>query len=190
MAKLRVTHFDIPGLALVVPARHGDARGYFVETWNAKAWRDAGLAHHDWVQDNEAFSAAKGTTRGLHFQAPPAAQAKLIRAVRGAIFDVAVDVRVGSPTFGKHIGVVLEATKGQQLLVPRGFAHGYQTLTPDTLVAYKCDHEYDASAEGGLLWSDTDLGINWPQPEDVTMSDKDLTWPRLSNLHSPFVFAQ
>lgn len=189
MAKLSVIHFDISGLALVVPVRHGDARGYFTETWNLNAWADAGLARHDWVQDNEAFSATKGTTRGLHFQARPAAQAKLIRAVRGAIFDVAVDIRVGSPTFGKYVGVTLDAAKGEQLLVPRGFAHGYQTLTSDTVVAYKCDHEYDAGAEGGLLWSDTDLGIAWPQPEDVTVSDKDLTWPRLSKLKSPFVFA-
>lgn len=190
MAKLHVNFFDplfdAHGPALIKPVRHGDMRGYFSETWNKADWAEAGLPAYDWVQDNEAASAAKGTTRGLHFQAPPFAQAKLIRAVRGAIFDVAVDIRRGSPSYGKSIAVTLTAETGEQLLVPRGFAHGYQTLTPDTLVAYKCDNPYHASAEGGLLWSDTGLDIAWPLPEDVVMNGRDFQWPSLANLESPF----
>jgi len=190
MAKLHVSFFDplfdAHGPALIKPARHDDARGYFSEVWNSADWADAGLPAYDWVQDNEAYSAAKGTTRGLHFQAPPFAQAKLIRAVRGTIFDVAVDIRRGSPSYGKSVAVTLSAETGEQLLVPRGFAHGYQTLTPDTLVAYKCDNTYNVSAEGGLLWSDALLDIAWPLPEDVVMNGKDFSWPNLADLDSPF----
>lgn len=186
MTDLSVTYFDISGPALITPRRHGDARGYFCETWNPAAWAEAGLPAHDWVQDNEAFSATKGTTRGLHFQTPPHAQAKLIRAITGAIYDVAVDIRKGSPTYGKSLSAVLTAKDGTQLLVPRGFAHGYQTLTADTLVAYKCDNIYKAKAESGLLWSDTHLGIAWPQKAEITLSDKDTAWPTLANFDSPF----
>ena len=186
MAQLSVTSFDIPGVALIRPERHEDARGYFCETWNEAAWAEAGLPDHHWVQDNEALSAQRGTVRGLHFQAPPFAQAKLIRVIQGAIYDVAVDIRVGSPSYGKSVAVTLTAETGDQLLVPRGFAHGYQTLTSDTLVAYKCDNTYKAETEGGLLWSDVDLGIQWPLPEDVTMNGKDFTWPSLADLKSPF----
>jgi len=188
MTKLSITYFDIPGPALIRPKRHGDARGYFCETWSNADWADAGLPKYDWVQDNEALSASAGTMRGLHFQTPPFAQAKLVRAVHGSIFDVAVDIRKDSPTFGKSIGVTLEAETGDQLLVPRGFAHGYQTLTPDTLVSYKCDNIYNASAEGGLLWTCVELGIDWPLPESVSMSGKDFNWPSLGSLDSPFEF--
>lgn len=186
MGKISVQTFDVPGPMLITPKRHGDARGYFTETWNAESWQAAGLPPMNWLQDNEAYSHQPGTTRGLHFQAPPHAQAKLVRAVRGAIFDVAVDIRAGSPTFGKSVGVRLEAERGDQLFVPRGFAHGYQTLTVGTLVAYKCDTPYHPSAEGGLLWSDAELNIDWPMPEHVTMTGKDFTWPTLAALESPF----
>ena len=186
MTKLSVTYFDVAGPALIRPARHGDERGYFCETWNAEDWQDAGLPNVNWVQDNEAFSATAGTTRGLHFQAPPRAQAKLVRAVRGAILDVIVDIRQDSETYGKSVSAMLDAETGAQIFVPRGFAHGYQTLEENTLIAYKCDAPYAPSAEGGLLWSDTDLGIDWPKAEDVVMSGKDFTWPPLAKLDSPF----
>lgn len=186
MTKLDVTRFNIAGPALIRPRRHGDARGYFTETWNLRDWTEAGLEPVNWVQDNEAFSAERGTTRGLHFQTPPFAQAKLIRAVQGAILDVAVDIRRGSPTYGKSITLTLSAETGDQFLVPRGFAHGYQTLTPNTLVAYKCDNAYHPGAEGGLLWSDVALGIDWPEQDNVVMTGKDFTWPGLAELDSPF----
>lgn len=186
MVKFTVRDFDIPGPALIRPKRHKDGRGYFCETWNQADWALTGLPRHHWVQDNEAFSAEKGTLRGLHFQAPPQAQTKLIRVLRGAIYDVAVDIRDGSPDYGKSVGVTLDAETGDQLLVPEGFAHGYQTLAPDTLVAYKCDNYYNASCEGGLLWSDVDLNIAWPLPEDVVMSGKDFAWPSLAKFKTPF----
>lgn len=186
MATLDVTYFDIDGPALIRPVRHRDPRGYFSETWNRAGWAAAGLPAHDWVQDNEAFSAAPGTLRGLHFQAPPFAQAKLVRAIRGRIFDVAVDIRKGSPTYGKAITVTLEAETGDQLLVPRGFAHGYQTLTSDALIAYKCDAPYNANAEAGLSSFDTDLDIHWPAPEPAILNDRDRTWPALATFNSPF----
>ena len=186
MTKLNVTSFNIAGPALIRPQRHGDERGYFCETWNEADWAKAGLPAHHWVQDNEALSAEKGTLRGLHFQAPPFAQAKLVRVISGAIYDVAVDIRRASPTYGKSIAVTLTAETGEQLLVPRGFAHGYQTLTPDTLVAYKCDNTYKAETEGGLLWSDVDLNVAWPLPEEVIMSGRDFAWPSFANFKSPF----
>lgn len=186
MSKLSVTYFDIPGPALIRPVRHGDDRGFFSETWNTQDWTAAGLPHIDWVQDNEAFSAQAGTLRGLHFQAPPCAQTKLIRAVSGAIFDVAVDIRQGSPTYGKSVSTRLESKTGDQLLVPHGFAHGYQTLATNTIVAYKCDNAYAPDAEGGLLWSCATLGISWPKPDTAITNQKDLLWPALSELNSPF----
>lgn len=188
MGELHIEKFNVTGPVLVRPERYGDDRGYFTETWNRKDWTEADLPAFDWVQDNEAYSKAVGTLRGLHFQAPPFAQAKLIRVISGAIFDVAVDIRRGSPTFGKTVAVTLNENSGEQLLVPRGFAHGYQTLEPDTLIAYKCDNTYCASAEDGLLWSCTELSIDWPHPADVTMSGRDFTWSGLSEFSSPFEY--
>lgn len=187
MGQLTVTRFEIEGPALVVPARHGDARGWFAETWNVDDWAEAGLPDVDWVQDNEAFSAAPGTLRGLHFQAPPCAQAKLVRCLRGEIFDVAVDIRRGSPTYGRSVSTVLTAQGGEQLFVPAGFAHGYQTLKTDCQVAYKVDAPYAPGAEGGLFWADVDLGIDWPKPQDLVMAGRDYNWPGLAAFESPFV---
>ena len=181
--------FDASGPALIVPKRHGDARCYFCETWNAADWQRAGLPELHWVQDNEARSEQAGTLRGLHFQKPPYAQAKLIRAVHGDIFDVAVDIRRGSPSYGKYVGVRLSAAMGEQLLVPAGFAHGYQTLTADALVSYKCDGAYAPNAEGGLLWSDKDLAIAWPLAEAAHLSDRDEQLSPFSALSSPFEYA-
>jgi dTDP-4-dehydrorhamnose 3,5-epimerase len=186
MAKLNFTHFDIAGPALIVPTRHGDERGWFAETWNVRDWTEAGLPEVSWLQDNEAFSAAPGTLRGLHFQAPPYAQAKLVRCVRGEIFDAIVDIRTSSPTFGKSLGVHLTAKGGEQLFVPEGFAHGYQTLRTDTLVAYKVSAPYAPEAEGGLFWADVKAAIGWPKPQDVVMAGRDFNWPGLADLDSPF----
>lgn len=183
------THkFEIPGPALITLKAHGDERGWFRESWHARDWEEAGLPAENWVQDNHAFSAAPGTTRGLHFQAPPHAQAKLMQVVRGRIFDAIVDIRRGSPTYGKSLHVELSAEEHQLFYVPAGFAHGYQTLNTNTLVAYKVTAHYAPESEGGLLWCDTGLGIPWPRPDDVVMSGRDFTWPGLAKLESPFSY--
>ncbi len=186
MPKLNVTRFQIEGPALVEPPVHGDERGWFCETWNRADWLDAGLPDVDWVQDNQAFSAAPATTRGLHFQAPPHAQAKLIRVLRGRIFDAIVDLRVGSPTYGKAMHVELSGKSPSAVFAPVGFAHGYQTLATDTMVTYKVSAHYAPASEGGLLWSGIGPNIPWPMPEGVVMSGRDFTWPTLGDLQSPF----
>lgn len=183
-----VEHFAIPGPALVSLKVNGDERGWFSETWNARDWRAAGLPDIHWVQDNQAFSAAPGTTRGLHFQAPPHAQAKLVQVLRGEMFDAIVDLRRGSPTFGQAMHVRLSAKDPKQFYVPVGFAHGYQTLSTNTLVAYKVSDHYAPDCEGGLLWCDTGLSIPWPRPQDVVMSGRDFTWPGLAKLDTPFTY--
>jgi dTDP-4-dehydrorhamnose 3,5-epimerase len=172
----RVEKLDIPDVVLVVPARHGDARGWFIETWRESAWRAAGI-DLPFVQDNQSFSAEAHTLRGLHCQVAPFAQGKLVRVLRGAIFDVAVDVRAGSPFYGKHVSAVLSAENGAQLWVPPGFLHGLCTLLPDTEVAYKCTAEYDRAAERGVRWDDPELGIAWPQGDAPILSDKDRVLP-------------
>ena len=181
-----VEYFKVEGPALVRLKAHGDPRGWFRESWNRKDWLAAGLPDIGWVQDNHAFSAAPGTTRGLHFQAPPRAQAKLIQVLRGEIFDAMVDLRKGSPTYGSSVHVTLKADGHELLYVPAGFAHGYQTLTTNTLVAYKVSDYHAPECEGGLLWTDVSLDIPWPRPDDVVMSGRDFTWPGLSDLDSPF----
>ncbi|MEM8615719.1 MAG: dTDP-4-dehydrorhamnose 3,5-epimerase [Pseudomonadota bacterium] len=186
MAYAQITRFEIDGPVLLEPRRHGDHRGWFSETWTAKTWREAGLPPVTWVQDNEAFSAKVGTLRGLHFQAPPHAQAKLVRCLSGAIFDVAVDLRNGSPTYGASIEAHLTAERGEQLFIPTGFSHGYQTLTPDCRVAYKVDAPYAPSAEGGLKWDDAALAIEWPLLGGAILSERDKVWPGLAELKSPF----
>ncbi len=175
-----VTPLAIPDVLLITPKRHGDARGWFAETWSAKAFADAGLSVN-FVQDNQAFSARKGTVRGLHFQKAPHAQAKLVRALKGAIFDVAVDIRPGSPTYGRWAGATLTADGGEQLWVPRGFAHAYCTLTDDCEIFYKVDGLYAPQTEGGLIWNDPDIGIPWPIDEAI-LSAKDEVLPRLKDM--------
>lgn len=181
-----ITPLSLPELLLITPKRHGDARGWFSETWSRRAFEAAGL-DVAFVQDNQAFSARKGTIRGLHFQAAPHAQAKLVRVLKGAIFDVAVDVRQGSPTYGQWAGATLTAEVGEQLFVPRGFAHGYCTLTDDTELFYKVDGLYAPQTEGGLLWNDPDLAIAWPLDGEPVLSDKDRVLPRLKDL-APVAF--
>jgi dTDP-4-dehydrorhamnose 3,5-epimerase len=154
---MRVETTAIEGVLKIIPAKLGDERGFFSEVFRRDLLEGAGVAD-DWIQDNHAFSAARGVVRGLHFQAPPFAQAKLIRVLRGAIYDVAVDIRSGSPTFGRHVAAELSAANWAQLYVPAGFAHGYCTLSDDTEVMYKVSAPYNKQSEGGVLWSDPEMG--------------------------------
>jgi dTDP-4-dehydrorhamnose 3,5-epimerase len=175
-----ITPLAIPEVLLITPKRHGDARGWFSETWSRKSFADIGV-DADFVQDNQAFSSRKGTIRGLHFQQAPHAQAKLVRVLRGAIYDVAVDVRQGSPTYGRWVAAELTAEGGEQLFVPRGFAHGYCTLTNDCELFYKVDGLYAPQTEGGVIWNDPDLAITWPLDGEPVLSDKDKVLPRLKD---------
>ena len=182
------TPLALPEVILVTPRRFGDGRGYFCETYVKPRFEAAGIVA-DFIQDNESLSATPGTVRGLHMQAPPFAQAKLVRVLKGAIFDVAVDVRKGSPTYGKWVGAKLTAEKGEQLFVPQGFAHGFATLAPDTHVAYKVDGLYDRQSERGIAWNDPDLAIDWGITADAAvLSDKDKVLPRFKDFDSPFTF--
>ena len=177
-----LTPLALPEVLLITPRRHGDARGWFSETWSRKSLAAAGL-DIDFVQDNQAFNARSGTVRGLHFQTAPHPQAKLVRVLAGAILDVAVDVRAGSPTRGRWVSARLTAEGGEQLFVPRGFAHGYCTLCDDVMLAYKVDGDYAPQTEGGVIWNDPGLAIDWPVPPDrAVLSDKDLVLPRLAEL--------
>mgnify|MGYP003793487971 CR=1 FL=1 len=177
-----ITPLAIPEVLLITPKRHGDARGWFTETWSRATLAAAGI-ELDFVQDNQAFNARAGTVRGLHFQKAPHPQAKLVRVLSGAIHDVAVDVRAGSPTYGRWVGARLTAEGGEQLLVPRGFAHGYCTLTDDCMLAYKVDGLYAPQTEGGVLWNDPDLAIDWGVADDAAiLSDKDKILPRLRDM--------
>ena len=176
----------IPDVKIIAPRKHGDHRGFFSETYNARSFAEAGVAV-SFVQDNHSLSAAVGTLRGLHFQSAPFAQDKLVRVTRGAIYDVAVDIRRGSPTFGQHVGVVLSAENWCQLLLPIGFAHGFCTLEPDTEVLYKVTNYYSAAHDHGLAWDDPALGVVWPvAPEAAVLSDKDRKHPRLADLPAYF----
>ena len=181
---MQIERTALDGVLLLHPKKHGDARGFVSETFKISALRDAGIAD-EWVQDNHSFSAQAGTIRGLHFQAPPMAQAKLVRVLRGAILDVVLDIRRTSPTYGQHIAVELSAENFAQLYIPAGFAHGFCTLTDDTEILYKVSAEYAPAQEGGVLWNDPDLAIAWPVREAVT-SPRDAQWPRLKELISPF----
>ena len=185
---LDVEPLAIPEVRLVRPERHGDRRGFFSETWNARAFADAGI-DLAFVQDNHAFSAATGTVRGLHFQTPPHAQDKLVRVVKGAILDVAVDIRAGSPTYGHHVSAVISAENWTQILVPAGFAHGLVTLEPDTEVLYKVTGFYAPEHDKGLLWNDPALGIDWGIDEaEAIVSEKDRRQPILKDLPEHFAY--
>lgn len=181
-----VVSLDIPDVKIIRPKKFGDHRGFFSETYTKKTFEAAGL-HYDFVQDNQSLSAEVGTIRGLHFQLPPFAQDKLVRVVRGAILDVAVDIRKGSPTFGRHVSAVISAAEWNQILVPVGFAHGFCTLEPDTEVIYKVTNYYSPEHDRGLLWNDPDLGIDWPVTADkARLSDKDHKHPTLAKLTDLF----
>ena len=177
---------DIAGLILVESKKSGDHRGFFSETYNRARLAEAGF-DREFIQDNHARSGAAGTLRGIHFQSPPFAQDKLVRVVRGAILDVAVDLRKGSPTFGDHAAVELSAGNWRQLLVPAGFGHGYLTLEPETEVIYKVTAPYAPQNDHGFLWSDPGLGIDWGIAAPI-LSDRDRALPVLAAIESPFVF--
>ena len=169
--------------------RHSDHRGFFAETYSRRKYSELGISD-EFVQDNHSHSREVGTLRGLHFQAPPYAQAKLVRCGRGALFDVAVDIRRGSPTYGQWEGYELSAENGDQLYVPVGFAHGFLTLEPDSEIVYKCSDYYAPETEGAIIWNDPDIGIDWPTNADPILSNKDGVAPFLSDLESPFVFGE
>lgn len=172
----------LDGVIEVRPRRFGDQRGWFSETYKRDAFADAGITD-DFVQDNESFSAPVGTLRGLHYQLPPHAQAKLVRVLRGSILDVAVDIRRSSPTFGRHVAVVLSADEGNQLYVPAGFAHGFCTLDDDVHVVYKVTARYAPETERAIRWDDPALGIDWPglDGREPVLSDKDAVAPLLAD---------
>lgn len=185
---MKVENTALSGVVYLQPKRFGDHRGFFAETWNRAAFAQAGI-DVDFVQDNHSLSAAVRTIRGLHFQAPPCAQAKLVRCGRGALFDVAVDIRRGSPTFGKWVGYELSAKNGVQLFIPAGFAHGFATLEPDSEIVYKCSSYYAPETEGALRWDDPAIGISWPVAGEVILSQKDAAAPLLAEFDSPFHFS-
>jgi dTDP-4-dehydrorhamnose 3,5-epimerase len=183
-----VDELDIPDVKLIVPKRFVDARGYFSETWSSRLFRER-IENVTFVQDNQSMSTKKGTVRGLHFQQPPFAQGKLVRVVRGSIFDVAVDIRKGSPTYGQHVAMTLDASGGAQLWVPAGFLHGFCTLEDETEVFYKVTTYYSAAHDAGALWCDEDLGISWPvDAHSAVISEKDQRLPRLRDLPSFFSY--
>jgi dTDP-4-dehydrorhamnose 3,5-epimerase len=183
---LEVIELDIPEVKIICPKRHGDSRGFFSETYNKALLSDAGI-DIDFVQDNHAYSAEKGTVRGLHFQMPPFAQDKLVRVVRGAILDVALDLRLGSPTYGQHVSSVISAENGKQILVPSGFAHGLATLEPHTEVLYKVSQYYAPEHDRGILWNDPDLAIDWGLAEaDAILSAKDRGLPGFGEIGACF----
>ena len=167
----------IPDVKLLEPQVFGDARGWFMESWSKRKFEEGGL-YVDFLQDNHSYSAEKGTLRGLHYQLNPMAQAKLLRATRGTIFDVAVDIRKGSPNYAKWVGYELSAENKRQLFIPRGFAHGFITLTDDVEVQYKADNYYAPDCDGNIRWDDPEIGIQWPI-EPIILSDKDEKAPLL-----------
>ena len=186
---MRIESQAIPDVLAITPKRIGDARGYFSEVFR----RDVFASHCpglDFVQDNQSLSAQAGTIRGLHFQTPPFAQDKLIGVLAGAILDVAVDIRRGSPSYGRHVALRLDAANGTQLLIPAGFAHGFATLEPGTLVHYKVSAYYNAACDKGLAFDDPALGIAWPVTADkAVLSAKDRLHPKLADLPAYFTFA-
>lgn len=187
MAEVR--HLGLDGVYEITPTKFGDERGFFSETWNAEKLARAGIVV-DFVQDNHSFSRPRGVLRGLHFQMPPFAQDKLVRVLRGSVFDVAVDIRKGSPTFGKWVGVTLSDKAWNQILVPKGFAHGFVTLEPDTEVVYKVSAPYSQPHDRSIRFDDPDIAIDWPVPvAELTLSGKDAAAPNLNALETGFVYA-
>ncbi|WP_347312549.1 dTDP-4-dehydrorhamnose 3,5-epimerase [Defluviimonas sp. SAOS-178_SWC] len=178
----------LPGVLILTPRRFGDARGWFSEVWNRQALADGGITL-DFVQDNHSYSRDAGTVRGLHFQSPPHAQAKLVRCGRGRVLDVAVDIRNGSPDFGTWTGVELSAENGRQLLIPAGFLHGFVTREPDSEILYKCSDFYAPDCDRAVRFDDPDLGIDWGiDPVEAILSDKDRAAPLFRNFATPFVY--
>ncbi len=185
---MNVEETPLPGVLVLTPARFGDHRGFFSESWNRKRMEEAGI-QIDWVQDNHSLSSQIGTVRGLHFQSPPHAQAKLVRCGKGRLFDVAVDIRKGSPTFGQWFGVELSFENGKQLLIPEGFLHGFATREADTEVIYKCSDYYAPECDGAVRFDCPEIGIDWGMGDvRPVLSGKDEAAPTLAQFDSPFVF--
>ena len=185
---LEIEETALPGVKLLTPRRFGDNRGFFSESWNKARMAEHGL-DYEFVQDNHSLSAKTGTVRGLHFQAAPHAQAKLVRCGRGRLFDVAVDIRKGSPTYGKWVGYELSFENGRQLLIPEGFLHGFATLQDDTEIIYKCTDYYAPECDGAVRFDDPEIGIDWgTDTSNAVLSDKDAAAPLLADFDSPFSF--
>ncbi|NNK78825.1 MAG: dTDP-4-dehydrorhamnose 3,5-epimerase [Litoreibacter sp.] len=176
---------SLSGVLTITPTRFGDARGFFCESWNRARMEEHGI-DIDFVQDNHSLSEVTGTLRGLHFQSPPHDQAKLVRCGRGSLYDVAVDIRRGSPTYGQWTGVELSFENGKQLLIPEGFLHGFVTLEPMTEVVYKCSDYYNAEASGSVAWDS--VGIDWPLRDTPTLSEQDKTAIAFDQFRSPFIW--
>jgi dTDP-4-dehydrorhamnose 3,5-epimerase len=186
---LNLIETKLPGVKLIEPDVYGDHRGWFMETYSYSSFKEAGI-HLNFVQDNQSLSAAKGTLRGLHYQLNPKAQTKLVRCTNGAIFDVAVDIRKGSPTFGKWYGIELSAENKKQLLIPKGFAHGFMTLTEYAEVQYKVDELYAPNYDRGVLWNDSVIGIEWPIEIKPILSEKDEKAPLLEQAEINFIYGE
>ncbi len=189
---MKIDKTALDDVVVITPRRFGDDRGWFTESWSAAQMKSAGF-DLAFVQDNHSFSAKRGTLRGLHYQSPPHAQDKLVRVIRGSILDIAVDFRVGSPNFGKWVGVELSAENGKQLLVPKGFLHGFMTLTDDVEVQYKCTDIYAPDCDGGIRWDDPTIGVDWAMcgalpVEGVQLSAKDAVAPYFADVASPFIY--
>ncbi|WP_300528125.1 dTDP-4-dehydrorhamnose 3,5-epimerase [Maricaulis sp.] len=186
---MNIEDLSLPGVKLITPRVFGDDRGFFMETFKQSALAEAGI-DVDFVQDNHSRSSETGTVRGLHYQAPPFAQSKLVRVVRGSILDVAVDARRGSPHYGQSVAVELSAANFQQLFVPQGFLHGFITLEPETEVVYKVDNYYSAAHDGSVRWDDPALGIDWGEAAaSPVLSAKDQAAPLFSEFDNPFEYA-
>lgn len=184
---MNIIHTEIPGVVIIEPRIFGDNRGYFFESFSERIFAEK-VAPVKFVQDNESKS-CYGVLRGLHFQKPPHAQAKLVRVIRGKVLDVAVDLRKGSPTYGKHVAVELSEDNHRQFFIPRGFAHGFVVLSEEAIFQYKCDDYYAPETEGAVAWNDPDLNIDWKIPADkVILSSKDMAHPRLKDADIPFEY--
>jgi dTDP-4-dehydrorhamnose 3,5-epimerase len=185
---MKIEPLDIPEVLLITPPKFGDSRGFFSETWSAPKLAAQGFREH-FVQDNQSLSSTPGTIRGLHCQIAPSIQGKLVRVIKGAIWDVAVDIRHGSPTYGKYAAATLSAENWSQLWVPGGFLHGFCTLEPDTEVIYKVTADYDRAAERAVIWNDPDLALPWPvAPDKAILSDKDKILPQLAACEPWFTY--
>lgn len=185
---MQIEKTALEGVFVITPKRHGDERGFFSESWNRKTLQDAGLTLPEFVQDNHSFSVAINTLRGLHFQSPPHAQGKLVRCSRGRLFDVAVDIRKGSPTYGHWVGEELSFDNGRQLWIPAGFLHGFVTREAETEINYKCSDHYAPDCDGGVAWDS--VGIDWGLTGTPVLSAKDAGAVALADFDSPFIYGE
>ena len=186
---MKKTETKLPGVYIIEPQVFGDHRGYFMETWSTRNFEELGLDIH-FVQDNQSFTAQKGILRGIHFQNAPMAQTKLVRVIRGAVIDIAVDLRKGSPTYKQWVSVELSAENKKMLLIPRGFGHGFKTLSDDVEFVYKCDNLYSKECDRGIRYNDPAIGVDWGQVEDKLLSQKDMTAPLLEESDCNFIYGE